>query len=510
MFEPSVYQQAIFSQIESGRGDVVVMACPGSGKTRTLEEVAKRIHSSSVLAVCFNKHIAEELQTRMPKTVACKTLHSLGYGALKKMNKSIGSPNEYKYKDICKQYAEDVVHRTQSQELKVWKLAAQMNELARFCRLTLTDPRSEEDIYAMIDYFGLEINDPSWTIPYVKDILAEGNKEARYGGRIDFTDMIYLPVLWKLPVWGYEYVLADEAQDFSACQLELVMMCRGKGGRMLFVGDPMQSIYGFAGSLPDSMSKIVNRTQAITMPLSICYRCPKSHVELLQKINSEIEPTPWAESGEIKVMHPANIINEVKEGDLILCRKTSPLVLLCIELISKKIPARVRGRDIGKNLTTMINEVTELAGFRYEDFNLYLNIYEADKVTRLSQRENAELLIQSVKDKVEGIRICYESFTNCKDVQCLCREIEELFSDGRPSVMLSTIHKAKGLENDNVFILEHNLLPFRWKGMQDHEYEQEVNAQYIAESRAKKKLVLVRDDVPVIKKKELVTTAANA
>ena len=60
--------------------------------------------------------------------------------------------------------------------------------------------------------------------------------------------------------------------------------------------------------------------------------------------------------------------------------------------------------------------------------------------------------------------------------------------------MLSTVHKAKGLEADNVYIICPDSLPMKFENQQEWEYAQEMNLKYVAVTRAKKKLVFV--DVP--------------
>ena len=71
--------------------------------------------------------------------------------------------------------------------------------------------------------------------------------------------------------------------------------------------------------------------------------------------------------------------------------------------------------------------------------------------------------------------------------------LNTLFSDTRNgnAVTLSTVHKAKGLEADNVFILLPEFLPFLRKDQQQWEIEQEYNLKYVAITRAKKNLYYV-------------------
>jgi len=66
--------------------------------------------------------------------------------------------------------------------------------------------------------------------------------------------------------------------------------------------------------------------------------------------------------------------------------------------------------------------------------------------------------------------------------------IDELFSDAQASIWLSSVHRAKGLEADRVFIIRPEQLPPRWSKPGTWQYEQELNLKYVAMTRAKKEL----------------------
>src|SRR5690349_12677266 len=87
MFSPSSYQSAVFDFIRNGHGDGIVNAVAGSGKTTTLIEGARILHTSSALFVAFNKHIADEITKRLGacgSSMTAKTVHSIGYGCVAK------------------------------------------------------------------------------------------------------------------------------------------------------------------------------------------------------------------------------------------------------------------------------------------------------------------------------------------------------------------------------------------------------------------------------------------
>lgn len=486
-FAPSKYQTDIFDWVSNASGDCVVQAAAGSGKTTTLVQASSLLSTDRSLFVAFNKHIVQELERKLPN-MAVKTIHSLGMGCLHQIKK----PRlvNTKYRKICKAHAIDICLAHQALDLIEWKIARDLEKLSSFCRLTLTESSDHAAIRKMIAHYGIDIDHSSLLIPSVGKVLEEGAMVFKYTGEIDFTDMLWLPAYFDLYPGRVDWLFIDEAQDLNQAQLSLVMKARGAGGRMLFCGDSNQAIMGFAGALSDSIDQIIAQTFASVFPLSICYRCPESHIKLAQSIVPSIESRPGAIEGIIDQVSAGNLHTSVREGDLILCRMTAPLISQCIKLIGERIPARVRGRDIGKQLTSIVEDVAEIPNFSFDKFGFYLSAYEEDKIARLKQREDSESAIEKLTDKCEGIRVCFEKF-GCHTLENFCTEIEGLFSDDKPSVMLSTVHRAKGLESDRVSILKPEKLPLIWPNQKEHELEQEYNLKYVALTRSKNYLAFV-------------------
>ena len=372
-------------------------------------------------------------------------------------------------------------------------VARQLKQLAHFVRVTLTDTSNRAAVEDTCYHYSVLENGFTLDMLYrpLLGILREGDILAANRGLIDYDDMLYLPYAWGLQPRKADFVFVDEAQDLSPAQLDLVLKLRSPGGRMLFVGDENQAIFGFAGASSDSIKQIIERTGATVLPLSICYRCPSKHIKLAKTIVSAIEAREGAPEGIIAEVKEDKLHEIIQEGDLIISRCTAPIVKMCIELISKRIPARVRGRDIGKSLTTIVKDVAKHPDFNYDDFAIFLKDYAESKIAKLQQKKNAQSQIESFSDRIRGIEVCYEAF-NANSVDELCAEIEALFSDGRASAMLSTVHRAKGLENDRVFILESDKLPLRWQGQQEWELNQEFNLRYVALTRAKSALYFVK------------------
>lgn len=494
-FIPSEYQQAIFDWIKTGSGDGIVNAVAGAGKTTTLVEAAKLIKTESAIFLAFNKHIVKGLNKKLTTTsVVASTIHSLGYKTLAATINERLRPDNRKYSNIARTYIR--FHQRDLPEPRYsFKFEAQtaIARLADLCRLTLTNPLDDEALTKLVSHYDVQFNHnlTRFVFDALPSILEDGEEQAREG-IIDFTDMIYLPVKWDLSPQTHDWIFVDECQDLNRAQLELVLKLRSPGGRYLFVGDPHQAIMGFAGADNRSFWNIADRTNATKLPLSICYRCPTSHIKLARDIVPAMKPRDDAPLGSVTDLRRKDLHKHIEEGDLILCRTTAPLISECIQLIKARIPARVRGRDIGIGLCRLMQNVAKAYEFTYEHAGQHLEEYRKSEVARLKAKDADESRIESINDRIECLQILVSSYPEATTVDQLCDEIDELFTNKRASVWLSTVHRAKGLENNRVFILHPEKLPLRWATQQDWQFQQEMNLKYVALTRATDELFIVK------------------
>ncbi len=500
-FVPSKYQQAIFDWIINCQGDAIITAVAGSGKSTTLVKASELVSTSSSLFLAFNQHVVQSLRQRVTG-MEIRTIHSIGSGCLWR---ALGKTqlDGQKYHHLAKYHAQRIVELkrkawTQSKPEKhplptTEQIQATLRKLVELCQYTLINPQDRQAMDGMIEHFGLEVDDLDLTLSAALAILDEGEELAKYQKVISYSDMLYLPHIWGLQTPRYDWVFIDECQDLNPAQLDLVLKCRVRGsGRMLFVGDDRQAIMGFTGADCDSVQHIKERTQAVELPLSICYRCPRKHLELARDIVPLIEAANDAVDGIVESIKSNQLSSKIKPGDLIISRTTSPLIKTCLELITHRIPARVRGRDLGNALTSIVKDISAMDGFKFRRFSHYLHLYEQAKIAKYAKKSNAESLIESLQDRLDCIRTCYEAF-NCKNIDQLCDEIENLFSDNCPTVMLSTVHRAKGLEENRVFILNPSQMPMKWGDQKLWELRQEMNLKYVALTRSREALYFVED-----------------
>jgi len=466
----SNYQLAIFRDVAEGDGHTVVLARAGTGKTTTIMEALCHVPKGKSTLVCaFNKSIEKELAARVQSAglaVDVKTLHGFGFGACMRAFKSRLD------QDKAKRIAVDILGDDEDR-------IAYRNEVCKAVSLSkgmLLD--TVDAIDNILDVYGIESGDDR--DQFCSDVYRIMDACYRMTGVVDFDDMIWIPVVHGLAVKQYDRVFVDETQDLNAAQIELSMMACRKGGRICAVGDDRQAIYGFRGADSRAIPNIIERLSAKVLPLSVTYRCARKIVELAQTIVPDYEVAPGAEEGTISVATSDAMIAQAKPGDFILSRKNAPLIKNCLALLVNGTPAAIQGRDIGKNLTRLIDKSKAKT---VPALVTWIGQWAEKEIRRITaKRPDAD--VQPIVDTAACIEALTEGESSVSSVKA---RVEALFSDTdeRGRVTLSTTHKAKGLERDRAWILVDTYRPSAG--------EEEANLYYVAITRAKSALFMVSD-----------------
>lgn len=500
-FKPSKFQKNIFKFIIHEKGSAIIEAVAGSGKTTTIVEALKKIPASlRTVFLAFNKSISEEIKRRVPPNVKVQTLNGLGHGAWMRFVDGNVRLNQHKTREIILKnkglqdtHTEFALRKMQTPVRRLVSIAKSIGLVPENCTEAAgLVPDTQETWERIIDHFDIQfgttqvggdlVSDKPQAILIAREVLTIG---LDMWNEIDFDDQMYMTVVFNVPMSKYDIVFVDEAQDVSDIQRAMLTMCRKKTGRLIAVGDPCQAIYGFRGADSESLANIAKTFNAISLPLSISYRCPKAIVAEAQKYVSHIESHESAPEGEVEdfgIYAPAMF----KSNDMVVCRNTAPLIKLAYKLISAKIPATIMGRDIGKGLVTLINKL------KAKDLNslcLKLSEWRA-KETQRALNKDPEADLSKIDDKYEII-IMFIDCSGADTIPSLITAIENLFGDKAvDAVVLSTIHRAKGMEADRVFILDSWLMPSKY-ARKPWQRIQERNLQYVGITRAKKSLFYV-------------------
>ena len=499
-YEPSQYQKAIFDYIQHEKGNLVVEAAAGSGKTYTLVKALSLIpQDKRVLMTAFNKDIVKELTKKVKEfpNVEVRTLHGLGM-ILTTRGLGIGGmkPEGYKYTQLIYNHWQDLTKTNINKLSRNARKSFVENtkKLVDFGRFYLATTRSE-----MIELM------TKYDIPCVADEVDVALKVMAIGGKnldsIDYTDMIWMPHIYDLHLQEceYDFIMVDECQDLNVAERNLVLRCLKKGGRLIAVGDSNQCIYGFSGSDPDSFRAIQSIPNTVSMPLSISYRCPESVVKFAQNLVPSIEAKQGAEEG---VILDCVSLDDVHDGDMVLCRNNAPLLQVYCKLLEQGKRAYIRGSDVGKNLQNIV--IGTHKDYLYTNLKrdgvfirLYEDLFNSRKaiMERYGISQEDAMKHETIQAKLDMIRALEVLGADLTTTEELTKKIEDIFpkNDKGEGIMLSTVHKAKGLEADNVFIACASLMPSK-SALDEWQVQQERNLMYVAYTRAKKVLGFLNEE----------------
>lgn len=262
--QPTEEQRAAIDIARTGK-DMAIEAFAGAGKTSTLKMVADALNGMAGQYIAFNKSIATDAAGKFPEHVACRTAHSLAFGA------------------VGRKYA----HRLKSKRLWNRDVADILGILPIDVpqdgggRKRLSKSRLAGVVLRGINNFCIT-GDPqplSRHLPYIDGIDATYNGKRTYAnnelvrdelfsyleavwrdacdvdGRLPFSHNHYLK-MWELnnPRIEADFILHDESQDCNGAMLSIVQQQAGRA-QLIWVGDRYQQIMGWNGAV-NAMEKV--------------------------------------------------------------------------------------------------------------------------------------------------------------------------------------------------------------------------------------------------------------
>jgi DNA helicase-2/ATP-dependent DNA helicase PcrA len=468
----SRYQEDIFRFGEKERGHLVVIARAGCGKTTTIKELCRRLSRSRILVCAFNNKIRDELSQKLQnlRHVQVKGLNQIGFGAMIRFRGQKLKVDRYRIRDFVRRLIPDEYKEARSDVIK----------LVTMCMANLAV--DAESIMQTMYYYDLRPVDPKQEDLYRKWTEATLAFSERPSLTISFDEQVYLPARFNLTTGSYDIVIVDEAQDLNACQYRIVMNAvKPATGRIFAVGDDRQAIYAFRGADANALAKFQADLNATVLPLSVTYRCPRAVVNLARRIVNDFEAAPNAIEGTVACVSEKEFLTKVTEGDAVISRTNAALSKYCMLLLGKGRRARIIGRDLNSKLDALLARTrTNNVRVALEELSEYV-AEESDRLIAAGKDDKAEEL----KDNLEALRAISED-TN--SVETLRRKVAELFDDDesvadKGIIPFMTVHKAKGLEFERVWMFESTFRVDSTEG---------ENLYYVAVTRAQRELYLVQ------------------
>jgi DNA helicase-2/ATP-dependent DNA helicase PcrA len=289
-------QEVVVSHVD---GPMLVVAGPGSGKTRVLTERVRRLLTTvdghfRILALTFTNKAADEMKERLAdlgeerKRAFIGTLHGFCLDLLTERGKFvgvIGVPHIFEhYKDrkdiLVKAVAEDPALSEYLSDMDAREQGAKLEEWMKSIGYLKSHP----------------ITAASFEDEVGSRVLQAYNAGLRACDAYDFDDLLELAyrLLTEQPALAdfyrriYRFVCVDEAQDLNEAQYAVISaLCGADFKNVMMVGDPKQSIYGFNTGGPQYMQKFALEFGAVTAELTDNFRCSKAVVDAARALDSK-------------------------------------------------------------------------------------------------------------------------------------------------------------------------------------------------------------------------------
>ena len=440
---------------------VRVIAYAGTGKTFTLSELAKNRANSRILYLAFNKAVAQRASVSMPTQVQSMTAHALALRHL-----------AIQYRNIEDLTAPGLLHAVRFD----WIEKRRRNHHSRAVIDTLRRfwASNENNLTSTVlpDYTNdTLVFDPDIILRDARrvwEIMQDTNDD-----RISMTHDGYLKqVSLASPKLPYDVIVVDEAQDLTPALLHWIL--RQKHAQQVYVGDPLQAIYQFRGAI-NAMDHI---PKARTYALTESFRFGSQIAALASRwINGRDAPA-------VPIIGRGPKLNRDSRREVILARTNWGVLQMALQVIAQ---------DPKKRLVFLDG----LERYRTKEIFTIWKIwrYGQEMTTSLGPFGSFKLLKQAAHDvnDVQLIQWCKIVEENGKKLPHLFEQIRNAAVPDAGSVLLTTIHRAKGLEFP-VVILGDDLPNIDTIDIDGRTYltmsEEDRNLWYVAVTRAQQRLVL--------------------
>ena len=504
---------------EAVRGPVCILAGAGSGKTTTItrriawQVASGAVRSDQILAVTFTDKAAGEMRARLQRLgvdgVEARTFHSAALAQLRRA-KGDGPGRILSTKALLLRQIGNTLpppYRFRP----AGDLATEV-EWAKNRRLT---PQTYRD--------GLGAHEPPIPEDLMATVFREYERRKEASGAIDFEDLLELTVrLYEEDEHAlaalrdrYAAFTVDEYQDVNLLQQSLLELWLGPRDDLCAVGDDYQSIYGFTGASPQWLLGLATRfPQATVVRLEENYR---SSPQVLALANRLVPRLGGAEK-TLRATRPEGPEPELRgfdspeaEGAFVLDRVRA-LRAEGVAYEEMAVLMRLNARSVdfeelfadagipfqGAALLSRDGARQLLKGLRGAGFGSL-----AEEVRRVARQQG--LLVDEVPDKLGERELVRQA-----DLARLCKLAEE-FDDGAKTVEqwiewlrarfahgaeggvhLLTLHRAKGLEFEAVFLprVEEKELPCKAAMRSPDQVAEERRLLYVGMTRAKRHLAL--------------------
>jgi hypothetical protein len=479
ILEATEEQTAIIDQAMKSPTNLLINALAGAAKTSTLRFLCKYMPVEPVLSLAFNKRIADEMAKVLPGHVRAATMNSVGHrvwGAAIGKRLVVETKKNY---NLVKTLIDALPRSQRSDAYAIFGDITKALSRAKLSGYVPAGTAAGSSLLSEEEFFGgLEEAPDDWFVGLLNKALTLGIQQS-YGGLIDYDDQIYMPTLFGGSFPQHRRVMVDEAQDLSPLNHAMVDRLVAPSTQIIAVGDPWQSIYAFRGADTRSMAFLRDRFKMHEMTLSVSFRVPRAGVLNVRKRVPHMQWAPWAIEGHVEHLSQWDA-KCIPDNSAIICRNNAPLMSAALNLLKAGRGVHLVGTDLGPQLVKALKKLDPDLQIGQEAVYAAIDKWEAEKLLRA---RNAGV----VADKAECLRVFASFGPTLGAAIAYC---EHIFTQKGPIQLLSG-HKAKGLEWSTVYFLDPHRIPSPY-AKEGEALEQELNVQYVIETRFKENLYYIR------------------
>ena len=321
-------------------GPVMVIAGPGSGKTRVLTYriaylIEQGIAPQHILALTFTNKAAREMKERIAHVVGSKgdrvwagTFHSIFARILRVEAAKIDFPPTFTIydRDDSKSLVSDII-KEMKLDTKQYNASGVLARISS-AKSNLITP----ELYAKDE--DLVLYDRMNKRPYIYEIYERYYKRCKQAGAMDFDDLLLQ--MFRLLQENreevrqkyqriFQYVLVDEFQDTNYLQYSIIKhltLYNGSPYNICIVGDDAQSIYSFRGATIENILKFEHDfPEVVTYKLEQNYRSTEHIVQaanmVIQNNSKQIPKEIWTQLGTGHKIKMIKAVSDVEEGRLV-------------------------------------------------------------------------------------------------------------------------------------------------------------------------------------------------
>lgn len=443
-------QQAV---IEATEPCLKVRAGAGTGKTSTLVGYAKARPSKRMLYLAFNKAIQLEAETKFPKNTTCRTVHSIAYGKVAasryKHKLAFGTPRANEIARTLKTNVVNAFHGINTLNAFLYSADSEIGVSHAFSADVVPEQHARAIDCAKAIWKAMRA--PEGDVAMVHD---------------GYLKLYHLE--GHVPT-GFDLIMMDEAQDANPVTAAIV---DGFSGGKVYVGDQNQGVYAFRGA-QDAMEGL----GAPEYPLSTSFRFGQpvadvANILLEYAIADDMRLTGAGKGSEVDG-------RRFSGSTALIARTNGKLIGYAMDLINEGKSFHVVGGPESLRLGILMDAYHLYSRDNGNIKTPYIRQFESwanlERVAEDIDDPELTWLVGLVKKYGHGIPgVVTDIRNNC------------LPSSSGAAEILSTAHKSKGLEFDNVMLADD------FKPLSDPEGVdiQEANLLYVAVTRAKRSLHL--------------------